>query len=251
MKGLSILYEDDAVMVIDKPAGLVVHGDGKAEFETLADMILAEHPEMRDVGEPLVIGEMKIFRPGIVHRLDKDTSGCLILAKTQESFEFIKSQFQNHTIEKIYNACLYGVPKEREGIINEPIGRSRGDIRKWGVGRGARGEMREAVTAYTVLGSIGGTDGKGSTEDGVYSYVEARPKTGRTHQLRVHFKSLNHPIIGDTLYAEGREEALGFSRLALHARSVKFTLPNGKQKTVTAPFPEDFARAREQFGLPE
>jgi 23S rRNA pseudouridine1911/1915/1917 synthase len=249
MQKLQVLYEDDSILVINKPAGLVVHGDGKAEFETLADMILAERPEMRDIGEPLTIGEKKIYRPGIVHRLDKDTSGALILAKTQESFEFLKSQFQNHAIEKTYHACLYGVPKEREGVIDEPIGRSKGDVRKWNVGRGARGEMRQAITHYKVLGVIGSTGEKGSTEEGVYSYVEARPKTGRTHQLRVHFKSLNHPIIHDTLYAEGRVEALDFKRLALHALSVTFNLQNGKSKTVTAPFPNDFSVARKMFGL--
>ena len=244
-----ILYEDASILVIDKPAGLVVHPDGRGDFETLADILLRERPELTNVGEPLMIDGTEIKRPGIVHRLDKETSGCLIIAKTQESFQFFKTQFQDHTIQKVYHACLYGIPKERSAVISEPIGRSRSDVRKWAVGRGARGEMRDAVTAYTVLAEIGGTEGKGNTSDDAWSYVEARPKTGRTHQLRVHFKSLNHPIIADPIYAPDRESALGFSRLALHARSITFTLPDGGEKTVSAPYPEDFKKAREQFGL--
>jgi 23S rRNA-/tRNA-specific pseudouridylate synthase len=144
---------------------------------------------------------------------------------------------------------LYGVPKEREGTISEEIGRARLDVRKWAVGRGARGEMRPAITQYKILATIGATEGKGNTADDSFSYVEAKPRTGRTHQLRVHFKSLNHPIIADNLYANGREKALGFERLALHARAIEFTLPNGKQLTVTAPYPSDFEGARASFGL--
>ncbi len=244
-----ILYEDQDVLVIDKPAGLVVHPDGRGDFETLSEILLRERPELADVGEPMVLEGKEIKRPGIVHRLDKETSGCLIIAKNQESFLFFKKQFQDHTIQKTYHACLYGVPKERKGTISEAIGRSKENVRKWTVGRGARGEMREAITHYEILATIGGIEGKGSTEEGVFSYVEAKPKTGRTHQLRVHFRSLNHPIIADTLYASGREKALGFERLALHARAIEFTLPSGKVITVTAPYPADFETARNTFGL--
>jgi 23S rRNA pseudouridine1911/1915/1917 synthase len=244
-----ILYEDESVLVINKPAGLVVHPDGRGDFETLSDIILRERPELRDVGEPLVIGGKTILRPGIVHRLDKETSGALMIAKTQEAFLFFKKQFQEHTIEKTYHACLYGVPKEREGTITESIGRARTDVRKWAVGRGARGELREAITGYTILATIGGVEGKGSTDAGTFSYVEAKPKTGRTHQLRVHFKSINHPIVADALYAEGREKELGFDRLALHARAIMFQTPDGITREITAPFPEDFEIARSKFGV--
>ena len=246
---IEFLYEDQYLLVINKPAGLVVHPDGRGDFETLADILLRERPELTDIGEPLIIEGKEIKRPGIVHRLDKETSGCLIIAKTQDSFLFLKNQFQEHTIEKIYHACLYGVPKEREGTISEAISRAREDIRKWAVGRGARGTTREAITAYTILATIGGVEGKGSTAPDAFSYVEAKPKTGRTHQLRVHFKSLNHPIICDNLYAEGREKALGFERLALHAQSILFKTPDGMAHEVTAPFNQDFEKARALFGL--
>ncbi len=244
-----IIYEDEYVIVLDKPAGLVVHPDGRGDFETLADILLRERPELRDVGEPMVLEGKEIKRPGIVHRLDKDTSGCLMIAKTQESFLFFKKQFQEHTLQKTYHACLYGVPKERIGVINEPIGRARQDIRRWAVGRGARGELRDARTRYKILATIGGVEGKGSTADDTFSYVEAEPETGRTHQLRVHFRSINHPIVADVLYAERREAALGFTRLALHARAIAFTLPNGKPITATAPYPPDFIEARTRFEL--
>ena len=244
-----ILFEDKDILVINKPAGLVVHGDGKAEFETLSDIILKNFPELKDVGEPLIIDGKKIFRPGIVHRLDKDTSGCLLIAKNQSAFEYLKFQFQNHEIKKTYHACLFGIPKEIHATINEPIGRSRSDVRKWATGSNARGEMREAVTMYDVLAKIGREDGKGSTEEGTYSYVEARPKTGRTHQLRVHFKHINHPIVSDELYASKRESNLGFKRLALHARSIIFKDLAGKEISVEANFPEDFMVARSTFGL--
>jgi 23S rRNA pseudouridine1911/1915/1917 synthase len=245
-----ILHEDADVLVINKPAGLVVHPDGKAEFETLSDLILRERPDMKDVGEPLTIGEKIILRPGIVHRLDKETSGVMILAKNQETFLFLKSSFAEREVEKIYHAFTYGAIKNTEGIIDTPIGRSSGDIRKWAVARGARGELREAVTEYTVLAKIGLPEGKegGSTEPGTFSYIEARPKTGRTHQIRVHMRSINHPIICDTLYASGREAALGFSRLALHARSLTLTLSNGKKETFIAPFPADFLAAQKVAG---
>ncbi len=244
-----ILFENEDVLVINKPAGLVVHGDGKAEFETLADVILRDRPELSDVGEPMELHGKKVLRPGIVHRLDKETSGCLLIAKNQRSFLFLKDQFQNHTIQKTYHACLHGAVKENEGIINAPIGRAVSDIRKWATGRGARGELREAQTDFKILSRIGVEEGKGSTESGTYSYIEAFPKTGRTHQLRVHFKHINHPILHDTLYAPQKDSSLGFGRLALHARSISFVSLNGDSCTVLAPFPVDFLEARKQFGF--
>lgn len=240
-----ILYEDENMLVINKPAGLVVHGDGRGDFETLADIIVREFPEIKDVGEPLLIDGKTIYRPGIVHRLDKDTSGALIITKNQEAFLNLKEQFQNHEIQKIYRAFLYGALKDDKGIINESIGRSSSDIRRWATGKSARGSMREAITEYKVLARYGLPEGvvKGSTEVGTYTYIEAMPQTGRTHQIRVHFRHMNHPVICDTLYAPGREEALGFRRLALHAFQITFKKLNGENMTVEAPLPADFKSA--------
>ncbi len=250
--GIPILYEDADCFVINKPAGLVVHGNGKADEETLADIVLAKYPEIQSVGEELVIGDKAVNRSGIVHRLDKETSGALLIAKTEEAYQCFKKQFQNHTIEKIYHVFTYGAIASDEGVIDASIGRSTGDIRKWATGRGARGEMREATTEYRVLARIGGDadrTNKGSTEAGTYTYLEARPRTGRTHQIRVHLKHLNHPIVCDSLYAPNRlpaqagDPVLGFKRLALHARSLSLYGLTGKPISVTAPFPPDFEYA--------
>lgn len=248
---MHILLETNEYLVLDKPAGISVHPDGKSDQETITDWIIEHYPDLKDVGEPMEVeykGEMiQIVRPGIVHRLDKDTTGCLLVAKTQPAFLHFKKQFQEHTIQKIYHCFVYGALKGDKGIINKPIGRSGGDIRKWTTGKGARGTVRDAVTEYNVLAQFGVEEGKGSTEIGTYSFVECRPKTGRTHQIRVHMKSLNHPIIEDSLYAEKNRErepqALGFERLALHARSLSFTDMKGESIMVEAPYPLDFKDA--------
>lgn len=246
---IPILYEDENCMFINKPAGISVHGDGKTPEHTLADWILEKHPTLAPVGEHLKINiggqEIMVPKPGIVHRLDKETSGVMILAKTHEAYEFFKKQFQERDIEKTYHAFVYGWPKEDETIVDKPIGRDSGNIRRWIVGKLARGTMRDAVTNIKVLKRFGNREyeGKGSTEEGTYSFVEARPKTGRTHQIRVHLRAINHPIVSDSLYAQKREKALGFTRLALHARKLKLLLPNEKDIEIEAPYPEDFEQA--------
>ena len=151
---IPILFEDESCAVIDKPAGIMVHGDGRAKGPFLADWILAKFPQTEKVGESMrdLEGE-EINRAGIVHRLDKETSGALIIAKTQEGYESLKKQFQDRTISKKYLSFLWGELKEEFGTINRPIGRSSGDFRKWSAQRGTRGETREAETYWTRLGN--------------------------------------------------------------------------------------------------
>ena len=251
---IPILYEDADCMFINKPAGISVHGDGKTPEFTLADWILEYHPQLAAVGEPLKIKiaggeEIEVPKPGIVHRLDKETSGVMLLAKTHEAYAFFKNQFQEREIQKTYHCFVYGWIKEDTQTISGDIGRDSGNIRRWTTGRAARGTMREAVTNITVLKRFGDREyeGKGSTEEGTFSFVEARPKTGRTHQIRVHLRSINHPIVSDSLYASSRDEALGFTRLALHARALFLTLPSGEEKSVEAPYPSDFQKALEDI----
>ncbi len=229
----TVLYEDNEVIAVNKPAGLVVHSDGKTKEKTLVDWLMQFYPEVKDVGEPgkTSTGEM-VPRPGIVHRLDRETSGVMLVAKTEESFQSLKKQFQNHQIKKVYKAFVVGEVKNDEGVVNRPISRSGKDFRMWTAQRGGRGEEREAVTEYKVL----------NRRDG-YSLVEVRPKTGRTHQIRVHFKAINYPLVADILYGKGRENSLGFERLALHSKEVTFSSLNGELRTVSAPYPEDFERA--------
>lgn len=230
---IDILYEDNDIVAINKPSGLVVHSDGKTVEPSIADWVLEHYPEAKDVGEPArtPTGET-IARPGIVHRLDRETSGVMLVAKTKKGFETLKKQFQEHKIKKEYNTFVYGELKKDKDVINRPIGRSSQDFRKWSAQRGARGEMREAVTEYEVVGR-----GKG------YSFVKVFPKTGRTHQIRVHLKAINYPLVADKLYAPGRENTLGFERLALHSKEIIFTDTSGKLHTVEAPYPADFKKA--------
>lgn len=227
------LFENDDVLVINKPAGLVVHSDGKTKEATLCDWLLENYPATENVGEPLILQDGTIIkRPGIVHRLDRETSGVLIIAKNQNSFLFLKEQFKKRAVKKIYNAFVWGEVKDEEGIIERPIGRSGKDFRQWSAQRGARGKLREAITEYKVL--------KKNKE---FSFLEINLKTGRTHQIRVHMKAINHPVVGDKLYAPKREFALGFNRVALHASSVEFIAPSGEIVKVKSSFPNDFKEA--------
>jgi 23S rRNA pseudouridine1911/1915/1917 synthase len=258
------LYEDKDVVVIDKPAGMSVHKDGKNKEYTVADWMLDNYPKAKNVGEPLMIDRTggnreAIARPGIVHRLDKETSGVMILAKNQKAFEFLKAQFQKHSIEKVYRAFVYGYvadPKAslktgKRGIINASIGRSPKDVRMWTAGRGARDPLRSAITEYNVLARFADTDDEKEMKknEHQFSYVEAYPKTGRTHQIRVHMRYANHPIISDPIYRGTKEKALDFDRLALHAYSISFTLPSGKSIKIEAPLPADFKKVEKKFKL--
>src|SRR3989344_1767073 len=226
----SILYEDADILVINKPAGLVVHPDGRTKEPSVSEWFVSAYPESKDVGEKL--GEIE--RPGIVHRIDRDTSGILLLAKTKNGHSVLKEQFQNHTIEKVYQLFVHGLVKDDRGTINLPIGKSASDFRKWSAQRGAKGEKRDAITFFEVL--------KRSPEPGV-TFVEAKPKTGRTHQIRVHFQALQNPVVADPLYAGGKPRLLGFERLALHARKITFKNLKGESITAEAPYPEDFQKA--------
>lgn len=234
-----ILYEDEYLLALDKPSGLLVHGDGRSEGETLVHWINEKYPELIDVGEEQILqsGEV-IKRPGIVHRLDRDTSGVILVAKTKESHAYLKEQFQNRKVEKIYNAVVWGNFSEdkMEGIIDKKIGRSASDFRKWSAEFGAKGEMREAVTHYSVL-----------AQNKEFAYLEVKPKTGRTHQIRVHLKSISHPVVCDKLYSNkpcDPSTCLGFSRLALHALSIRLQLPNESFIQIESPLPPEFEEAK-------
>lgn len=232
------IYKDENILVLNKPAGLVVHFDGKTEEKTLADFVLENYPEMGTVGESMFVKdregkEIEIIRPGIVHRLDRETSGVIVLARNQESFEFLKNAFKEREMEKTYNTFVWGNVKEDKGLINAPIGKSKKDFRQWSAQRGARGEMRDAITKYVVLDRF--------TDEGEnFSYLEVMPKTGRTHQIRVHMKYLNHPVVGDKLYAPKRPMAISATRVMLHARKIVIPRPNGDNMEFEASLPDDF-----------
>lgn len=238
IEGIGILYEDNDVIVIDKPAGMLVHSDGRSDEPTVVDWFLSRVPSAKGVGEPGRAQDgTPLERSGVVHRLDKDTSGVLVLAKTPEAFTHLKAQFHDRLAKKEYHAFVYGTMKDRWGTIDRAIGRSARDFRLRSAERGARGTLRPAVTDWECLMQSGG-----------HAYLKVSPRTGRTHQIRVHLKAIGHPIIADQLYASAdllKKDTLGFVRLALHARSLTLTLPNGSVGTYTAPFPQDFVRAQE------
>ncbi|ETB64174.1 TPA: RluA family pseudouridine synthase [Candidatus Nomurabacteria bacterium] len=258
---LKILYEDKNILAVDKPALISVHRDvnTRKNEKTLADLVLEYDPKIKKVGEPLITEykgkNIKIDRPGIVHRLDKETSGVLLVARNQETYLFLKEQFQNHTIKKKYLTFVYGHVKDpkasllsgKRGVVNAPIGRSPNDIRMWTAGRGAKEPLREAVTEYLVLNRFEDKKGKNLNQDNKFSYLEVYPKTGRTHQIRVHMRYINHPVISDPLYRGGRDLALGMKRLALHSSSISFILPNGEEKNIESPLPADFKKVIKEY----
>lgn len=206
---------------------------------SIADYAEDELKIAKTVGEPLVLdsGE-EIERAGIVHRLDKNTTGALIIAKDDESFSFLKGQFKNRKVKKVYLAFVRGVPRDVRGIINKPIGRASKDIRKWATSN-VRGEMREAITRYRVI----------AKKDGV-SLVVLWPETGRTHQIRVHMSSIGHPVLADSLYGT-TQNSLGFRRQALHSYKISFKTIQGKELQIKAFLPKDFEEALKKVDFEE
>ena len=234
---IPILYEDDEVVAINKPSGLMTHPDGRSTEETASDWFAKTYPESAAVGETQKLQNgTEIIRPGIVHRLDRETSGVLVFAKTQSAHTMLKEAFQSHLAQKTYLAFIYGVPKERKGIINFPIGRSNKDFRLRSAQPKAKGILREALTRWEMISDIG-----------THSFIKAMPETGRTHQIRVHLKAIHHPIVCDTLYAPKQKADLGFTRLGLHAWKLEIHLASGASKILVAPIPEDLAQAIRKF----
>ncbi len=247
---INILYEDEFLLALDKPSGLLVHSDGRSDGDTLVDWVRANYPALEEVGEVQTLqnGET-VKRPGIVHRLDRETSGVILVAKTHEAFAYLKDQFQNRKVEKIYHAVVWGhfSQDKMSGVIDKPIGRSASDFRKWSAEFGAKGELREAVTEYKVLAPVNNSpltplllQERGTKPQ--FSYLEVKPKTGRTHQIRVHLKAISHPVVGDKLYGPETPNPI-FNRLALHAFSIKLELPNETFITIESPLPEEFEKA--------
>lgn len=239
-----ILFENDDVVVVHKPAGLLVHADGKSNDSTLVDWFLAAYPDAKGVGEPATDREGNpLERSGVVHRLDRETSGVLIMAKTQSAYDHLKYQFHERLVHKEYRALVYGRLNDRWGTINRPIGRSAKDHRRRSAERGAKGVLREAITEFERVAV-------GEYQDEPFSYVKLFPKTGRTHQLRAHLRAIDRPIVGDELYAAhlaDRSNHLDLKRLALHAHILEIILPNKQTERFIAPIPQEMELAAERI----
>jgi len=233
-----VIYGDDNFLAINKPAGLLVHPlktkSLKLKSEpALVDWLLKHYPEIRNVGDD------PETRPGIVHRLDKDTSGVMLVARNQKYFEYLKNLFQTGKIKKTYLALVWGKLKPPKGIIKKPIKFKTGTVKRtvW------QGKMEKAaITEYEVLGYL-----KYSTLLTIvnkvlyFSLVRVMPKTGRTHQIRVHLSSVGHPVVGDQLYGR-RENPFGLNRQFLHAESLEFNLADGRRIKIGVDLPEDLQK---------
>ena len=244
MGEVKIIYENADVLVLDKPAALVVHGDGRTLESTLSDWIIEHYPDLKDVGEPFATLDGKSFpRPGIVHRLDRDTSGLIIVAKTQKSFIYLKNEFKEHRVKKEYIALVYGHVATDSGVIDTPIGKNKKDFRQREAGPDAGGAMREARTVWEVKERLQDEAGH------KYTLLLVRPETGRTHQIRVHMKSLGYPVVCDSLYAHGRLCPSPLARHALHATKLSLTLPSGEQKEFESSLSADFKQTLDKLHI--
>ncbi len=244
---IEILSETDDYIVINKPAGLIVHNDGRTKEDSVVDWFLGYYPAGSGIGESYFVTEESIDnedhpdRSGIVHRLDRDTSGVMVIAKTQAMYNSLKQQFHNRETYKEYHAIVYGIPKKDKGIINVPIGRERGTER-FNVPPRITGPGRESLTYWQVKYSL-------KTDDMNFALLRAMPKTGRTHQIRVHLKSIGHPIVADKGYVGKKllEYTLGFSRQALHAYELRFKNLSEDELIFRADYPDDFNNAVSLF----
>lgn len=214
-----VIHDDEHVIVVDKPPGLVVHPGAGNSSGTLANGLLARYPDLEHVGERM--------RPGIVHRLDAGSSGLLVVARTNEAAERLIEQFADHSATRVYDAMVWGVPEAPHGIIDAPLGRSRSDPLRMAV----VADGRPSRTDYRVVGTY--------SSPATVSRLECRLETGRTHQIRVHLSSINHPLIGDPTYGQ-RRPTLGLDRPFLHAAELQFEHPGtGERVTFHSPLAPD------------
>ena len=224
---LEIVYENEDLLVVDKPAGLVVHPGHGHQNGTLANALLARYPN-------LPVDEHK--RPGIVHRLDKDTSGLIIVAKNEDARGELQRQFKEGRVEKLYLALVQGKVEPSSGAVDAPIGRDSKHRKRMAV---VRSGGRDALTEYRVLEYLSD-----------YTLLEIRPRTGRTHQVRVHLAFINHPIVGDAVYGY-RKQRLGLKRQFLHAQRLGFQLPSsGEQVELISELPHDLAEVLDSLRKP-
>ncbi|MFZ5865354.1 MAG: RluA family pseudouridine synthase [Thermodesulfobacteriota bacterium] len=228
---VDILFEDDDLIVVNKPPGLVVHPGAGRPVTTLVDTLVSSRPEMVGVGQ--------YGRWGVVHRLDKDTSGVMVVAKSKTAYHALSAAFKEHSIHRVYLALVRGEPSADEGIVDKPLGRHAKDRKKIST---ATTKPRAAITRWKVLERLGGI-----------TMMEITPETGRTHQIRVHLASIGLPVAGDPVYGRLRKKAAvrsaalhrgleSLKRQALHAAVLGFTHPrSGEYLEFSAPMPEDMA----------
>ncbi|MGI6207440.1 MAG: RluA family pseudouridine synthase [Anaerolineae bacterium] len=222
---LVVVYESADVVVVDKPAGVLVHPTSHDRSGTLVNAMLWRYPEIQGVGPS--------ERSGVVHRLDRDTSGLVAFGRTHTGLRGMQEQFRRHEVWKTYLALVAGAPSPEAGIIDAPVGRHPQHRARQAV---VRQGGRPARTQYETLERLSG-----------YTLIHAHPLTGRTHQIRVHFAAVGHPVAGDPVYGRGRRD-LGLERQFLHAHALRFTDPGtGETVSVESPLPEDLEQVLNQL----
>ena len=224
---LDILYEDDDVIIVNKPKGMVVHPSAGHYKDTLVNALLYHCKDS-------LSGINGVLRPGIVHRIDKDTTGSIVACKNDDAHRALSDQFKVHSINRVYKAICLGNIKEDEGTVDAPIGRSKNDRKKMGI----VADGKRAVTHFKVLERFSD-----------YTFIECRLETGRTHQIRVHMSSLGHPLLGDTVYGNSSSplnKRFNLTGQTLHADILGFDHPStGRYIEVSAPLPEYFSHLLE------
>ena len=238
---LDVVYEDEDIIILNKQSGISVHPSINELSGTIANALIAKYPEIIGIGEDPI-------RPGIVHRLDKDTSGLLVVARNQKSFEFLKKEWQEGRVVKKYFALVWGCPKKESGEIVSKLTRSPKDFRKRVVIKPGKKTLagKLAVTEYKVIKKFSARGGSAfGGKD--YSLIEVYPKTGRTHQIRIHMASLGHQIVGDKVYGKKRQAPEGLNRQFLHAHYLSFSLPAqaglfGRKLAFEADLPDDLKK---------
>ena len=235
---LPILYEDEHMVAINKPAGLLVHRSHVSKDEpTVVDWFLARYPTAHDVGEEQVLADgTRIRRPGVVHRLDKETSGVLVLAKTKKGYSALKEQFLSRNVRKKYVALVHGTPVQPSFVVDRPIAKHMRDFRRF-TSLGGKGGGRPAETNVVVIERFDR-----------FALVDVCPLTGRTHQIRVHLADEGYPVVCDRRYAQNRvcppAPIVGLRRQALHAASLTLVSPSKTEPiTVNAPLADDIVTA--------
>ena len=241
MEDIKVIYKDDNFLAVYKPAGVLVHevrskkheagNDLSSKFRApcLVDWLLKNYPEVKGIGDD------PENRPGIVHRLDRDTSGIILIPRNQEYFEYLKGLFQKGEIKKTYLALVWGKVEPKTGVIEKPIALKSGTTKRTIY----QGKMRkEAITEYKVLKSFKIEEERTSH---YFTLLEAYPKTGRTHQIRIHLSSIGYPVVGDSLYGP-KKNPFGLTRQFLHAESLEFTTKDGKRLRIGSDLPEELSR---------
>jgi 23S rRNA pseudouridine1911/1915/1917 synthase len=230
-----IIHEDKDFLVVNKGADTLAHRTSLSAEPALADMLAEKYPEMKTVGDA------PETRPGVVHRLDRDTSGIVIFARTQEFFDYLKNLFQTKEVKKTYRALVWG-ESLKKGLINAPIGLKPGTTKRSVRAKNMK-MIKEALTEYALEKLY-------EYDDQKFSLLKIFPHTGRTHQIRVHLLSIHHPVVGDKLYG-WRENPFNLHRQFLHADTIEFPLPSGSRVSFGADFPDDLAEIIKTLETPE